>query len=175
MKKLIVSLLPGIFLIGYNIGTGSVTAMSKAGANFGLDLLWAILISCMMTYYLILVFSRYTMVTNQTFVQGIKEHIHPGLAILLLMSLSIIIISALIGILGIMSEILQVWSETVFPFIIPTVVWAILIGVGILVLLWIGNYSFFEKVLAVLVAIMGLAFITTALINFPSWSKLRKF
>jgi Mn2+/Fe2+ NRAMP family transporter len=37
------SIMPGIFLIGYNIGTGSLTAMSKAGANYGMDLLWAVL------------------------------------------------------------------------------------------------------------------------------------
>ncbi|MBW2567067.1 MAG: divalent metal cation transporter, partial [Deltaproteobacteria bacterium] len=43
MPQLFASLLPGIFLIGYNVGTGSVTAMSKAGANFGTDLLWAVL------------------------------------------------------------------------------------------------------------------------------------
>ncbi|MDW3408218.1 hypothetical protein NQ262_21315 [Escherichia coli] len=26
---------PGIFLIGYSIGTGSITTMAKAGANYG--------------------------------------------------------------------------------------------------------------------------------------------
>ena len=31
-RQLVASLLPGIFLIGYNVGTGSITAMSKAGA-----------------------------------------------------------------------------------------------------------------------------------------------
>jgi Mn2+/Fe2+ NRAMP family transporter len=45
LRKIIASLLPGIFIIGYNVGTGSITSMSKAGANFGLDLLWAIAIS----------------------------------------------------------------------------------------------------------------------------------
>jgi len=78
-KKILVSVLPGIFLIGYNVGTGSVTSMSKAGANFGLDLLWTVLVSCLMTYYLILLFSRYTMVTKETVIQGIKKHIHPWL------------------------------------------------------------------------------------------------
>ena len=28
--------LPGIFLLGFNIGTGSVTAMAKAGATYGM-------------------------------------------------------------------------------------------------------------------------------------------
>jgi manganese transport protein len=31
--------LPGIFLLGFNIGTGSVTAMAKAGASYGMSLL----------------------------------------------------------------------------------------------------------------------------------------
>ncbi len=68
LKKIIASILPGIFLIGYNVGTGSVTSMSKAGANFGLDLLWTIFISCLITYYLISLFSRYTMVTGETII-----------------------------------------------------------------------------------------------------------
>jgi hypothetical protein len=44
-KQVLLSLMPGIFLIGYNIRTGSLTAMSKAGASFGCDLLWAVLLS----------------------------------------------------------------------------------------------------------------------------------
>jgi len=27
--------LPGIFLLGFNIGTGSITTMAKAGADYG--------------------------------------------------------------------------------------------------------------------------------------------
>jgi len=36
--------LPGIFLLGFNIGTGSITAMAKAGADYGMTLLWTILL-----------------------------------------------------------------------------------------------------------------------------------
>ncbi len=92
LKRVIASLLPGIFLIGYNIGTGSITSMSKSGANFGLDLLWAVLLSCLITYYLINLFSRYTMVTGETVIQGMKRHISPALVIILLTALSMIIL-----------------------------------------------------------------------------------
>ena len=37
--------LPGIFLLGFNLGTGSVTAMAKAGAEYGMSMLWAIVAS----------------------------------------------------------------------------------------------------------------------------------
>jgi Mn2+/Fe2+ NRAMP family transporter len=172
IKKVLLSVLPGIFLIGYNIGTGSVTAMSKAGANFGLDLLWAVLASCLITYYLIVLFSRHTMATGQTFVQSIKDHISPGLTVILLVSLSVIIVSALIGILGIIADVLQVWSFTTLHVFTPPVLWAFIVGTVTYIFLWNGNYFFFEKVLAVLVAIMGIAFIVTSIINFPTLNEL---
>jgi len=174
IKKILASVLPGIFLIGYNVGTGSVTSMSKAGANFGLDLLWTVLVSCIMTYYLIVLFSRYTMVTKETVIQGIKKHIHPGLAILLVAALCTIIVSALTGLLGIMADVMAEWSKAVLPSPISSLTWAIIFGVLIYALIWIGNYKLFEKILAILVAIMALAFIATMFINFPSLSELAK-
>ena len=49
LQKIIAILLafgPGIFAIGYTIGTGSVTSMIVAGSKFGMQLLWVLLLSC---------------------------------------------------------------------------------------------------------------------------------
>ena len=35
LSKALALFLPGIFLLGFNIGTGSVTSMAKAGATYG--------------------------------------------------------------------------------------------------------------------------------------------
>ncbi|MGS0524373.1 NRAMP family divalent metal transporter [Zobellia nedashkovskayae] len=137
-------------------------------------LLWTVLASCIVTYYLIVLFSRYTMVTGETAIQGIKKHIHPSVAIILLTALTIIIVSALAGLLGILADVMSVWSETVLPFELSSFFWAIFIGTLVYIVIWIGNYAFFEKILAVLVAIMGLAFVTTMFMNFPSFSDLMK-
>ena len=88
-RQLVASLLPGIFLIGYNVGTGSITAMSKAGAVFGMDLLWAVLLSCLMVYYLMSLCSRFTIVTGLTLIEGIRRYIHPGVAIFFLVGRSV--------------------------------------------------------------------------------------
>jgi len=43
LKKIWLTLLaigPGIFCVGYTIGTGSVTSMAKAGSDYGMQLLW---------------------------------------------------------------------------------------------------------------------------------------
>ena len=39
LKSTLALFLPGIFLLGFNIGTGSVTTMATAGANYGMSLL----------------------------------------------------------------------------------------------------------------------------------------
>ena len=174
IKTFIASIMPGIFIIGYNVGTGSVTSMSKAGANFGFDLLWTVLLSCVITWYLILHFSKYTMVTGETFIQGVKKHIHPALAIGMIIPLSLVILAALIGLLGIVANVLEVWSASFIDNGIASLWWAVIITVAIYCLLWIGNYGLFEKVLAILVAIMGIAFILTMCINFPSLLELGK-
>ncbi len=41
---------PGIFLIGYNIGTGSVTTMAVSGSSYGMTLIWPLLLSCLFTF-----------------------------------------------------------------------------------------------------------------------------
>jgi Mn2+/Fe2+ NRAMP family transporter len=43
---------PGLFLIGYNIGTGSITTMSKTGADHGMGLFWVLVLSSVFTYIL---------------------------------------------------------------------------------------------------------------------------
>lgn len=174
LKKLIASVLPGIFLIGYNIGTGSITSMSKSGANFGMDLLWAVLLSCLITYYLINLFSKYTMVTGETVIQGIKKHISPAMAIVLIVALSMIILAALMGVIGIIADVLNVWSETAFQLNISPTIWAVITAAIIYLVVYFGNYKSFEKILAVLVSIMGLAFIISMFIEFPSMGEIAR-
>jgi len=38
LSRTLALFLPGIFLLGFNIGTGSVTAMAKAGATYSMSL-----------------------------------------------------------------------------------------------------------------------------------------
>lgn len=76
--------LPEIFLLGFNIGTGSVTSMAKAGATYGMSLLWTIVASCLATFLMIDLYSRYTLVTGETALQAFRKHIHPVMGISLL-------------------------------------------------------------------------------------------
>lgn len=166
-RTLLSSVMPGVFLIGYNIGTGSLTAMSKAGANFGTDLLWAVLVSCLITWYLINFFSRFTMASGLTAMEAFRRHIHPAYAWLLWGGLTVIISSALMGMIGLLVDVLVVWCREVPGIEINRGVTGIGLAAVVLGLIWVGNTRRFEAMLGVMVALMGLAFVGSAIRFFP--------
>ena len=66
MLALVLAFGPGIFAIGYTIGTGSVTSMIVAGSRFGMQLLWVLLLSCFFSGVLIYVFGKFALFTGDT-------------------------------------------------------------------------------------------------------------
>ena len=154
--------LPGIFLLGFNIGTGSVTAMAKAGATYGMSLLWTIVFSCLATYFMINVYSRYTMVTGETALQAFKKHIHTAVGIFFIVALTTGVMGSVMGVMGIVADISHVWSKSFTSNGIPAVYFAAFFITLVYFIFWNGETQFFERALAVIVAIMSLSF----LINF---------
>ncbi|MGY0595322.1 MAG: divalent metal cation transporter, partial [Paraglaciecola chathamensis] len=64
--RAILSFGPGLYGIGYTIGTGSVTAMIVAGSTFGMQLLWVLLLSCLFSGVLIYAYGNFALVTGET-------------------------------------------------------------------------------------------------------------
>ncbi|MFK7970362.1 MAG: divalent metal cation transporter, partial [Bacteroidia bacterium] len=111
MKKLLKFLLafgPGIFAIGYTIGTGSVTSMIVAGNSFGMDLLWVLFFSCLFSGVLIYVSGSYYLSTGETALYAVRNHLPWGkfLAIAIIATVGIGQWNSLIGILGITSNVI---------------------------------------------------------------------
>lgn len=167
MKKLIISILPGLFLIGFNIGTGSVTAMAKAGANYGMGLLWAVLLSCLVTYYLMYLYGKFTVVTGLTALQAFRKHIHPGVSIFLIVALGVNVSGGIMGVMGIVNDVLYEWSKQWTDGGISPLVWTSITAGAVYLLFLNGKTSTFEKVLSLIVAIMGVAFFVNFLILRP--------
>ena len=177
MKKLIKFLLsfgPGIFAIGYTIGTGSVTSMIVAGNDFGMDLLWVLFFSCLFSGVLIYVSGSYYLITGETALYAVKKHLPMGkaIAVAIILTVGIGQWNSLIGILGITSNVIFEILSLNFP-VLENYKYAVVLGLAILVigifysLLIKGNYSMFEKVLALFVSMMGLSFFFTLFFVLP--------
>lgn len=161
-------ILPGIFLIGFNIGTGSVTAMIKSGADFGMAMLWALVLSCLFTFFLIHMFGKFTIGSGLTFLQAIRKHIHPAVSIFFIVALGVNVSGSIMGVMGIASDVLQEWSKGWIDGGISSLIWASSITLFIIILFLLGNYETFKKALSIMVGLMALSFIANAIIMFPT-------
>ncbi len=169
---------PGLFLIGYNIGTGSITTMGMAGAQYGMTLLWALILSGVFTYILMVAFGHLTLVTGKTALHNFKNQI-PWvgniLAIYIMIALIMGELLALIGIMGIVSELIQEGIRLVSADqnLFVDTFWIILtISVLIFILLWKGQYKLFEKILTVFVILMVFCFVAVLIMVVPSFSAI---
>lgn len=166
-KKTLALFLPGIFLLGFNIGTGSVTTMAKAGADYGMTLLWTVLISCAATYVMIVTYGRYTLVTGETALQAFRKHIHPAMGIFFILALTAGVSGSVMGVMGIVADISYEWSKTFFPEGIAPIYWAMFFIALVYFIFWRGRTEVFERALAVIVAIMAACFVLNFFILMP--------
>jgi len=184
MKKFIAFLLsigPGIFCIGYTIGTGSVTSMSKAGSLYGSQLLWVLSLSCVFSWTLMEAYGRYAVVTGRTAVNSFKTELKFGkpLAIALVVGIVIGQWNSLSGIVGLSSSAFYEITRLIAPSLPEENYWVVLsIAIIILAILYIllivGKYSFFEKILIIFVTIMGISFIISMFIVLPNPLEIAK-
>jgi Mn2+/Fe2+ NRAMP family transporter len=159
--------LPGIFAVGSNIGTGSITAMAAAGASYGMSLLWTILISCLATYYMICIYGKYTLVTGETALQAFRKHIHPAMGIFFIVALTAAVSGSMMGVMGIVADISFEWTKTVMDGGIAPIYFAIFFIIVVDFVLWRGKTQFFQRALAVTVSIMGICFLINFFIMMP--------
>ncbi len=165
--KFLALFLPGIFLLGFNIGTGSVTAMAKAGADYGMTLLWTIVASCLCTFFMINLYGRYTLVTGETALEAFRKHIHPGVGIYFIVALTAGVCGSVMGVMGIVADICYEWSKTMVDGGIKPIYFAAFFVCLVYFIFWNGRTEFFQRSLAVIVAVMSACFLINFFIMMP--------
>jgi manganese transport protein len=163
------SIAPGLFLIGYNIGTGSITTMASSGAAYGLTMIWPLLLSCIFTYFLIMLFGRFTSITGLTILTTFRKYFGVGITVFVLISLLISEWVSCMGVMGVVTQVVQEWSRplTRSGNGFSPIITALIFGALLYYLFWNGQHKVFEKVLAVFVGIMGLSFVLTMFMVIP--------
>ncbi len=180
---LLLSVGPGIFCIGFTIGTGSITSMTKAGSMYGMQLLWVLFLSAFFSWVLMEAYGRYALVTGDTAMHAFRMNFRFGssIALITIIGISIGQMGSLTGILGISAnaiyEVIHLFfgspgrNENEYWYVLGL---AVIIIAAMYWLLSIGRYSFFEKVLVVFVTIMGISFFISMFITFPSVEEIAR-
>ncbi len=173
---------PGLFCLGFTIGTGSVTSMVKSGSMYGTDLLWVLAISAFFTWVMTEAYGRFGIMTGDTAIHGIKTRLKGGKvwAILLIIGLVVSQWISLSSILNITSNAVSEVLYMCIPGLPESAGYWIVLGMAIVIAgsIWIilnkGNYGVFEKILSALVTLMGLAFILSLFIELPEPGTIAK-
>lgn len=184
LRKIVLFLLgigPGIFAIGYTIGTGSVTSMIVAGSTYGMQLLWVLTLSCLFSWVLMEAYGRYYLVTGETALYAFRKRLKFGsiIAILIIIGITFGQWNSLIGILGISANAIVETLALFIPSIEGNEYWWVL-GIAITIIalmysiLWKGKYSIFEKILVFFVTLMGLSFLLSLFVILPDPAAIAK-
>lgn len=179
--RLLLAVGPGIFAIGYTIGTGSVTSMITTGGMYGTQLIWVIFLSSFFAWALMEGYGRLAVITGRTAINCFKTEFKYGKLLATLVIIGIVMgqWSALSGILGLTSNLIYEVVRIFIPTLWENNYWAVL-GIAVLIIiimysvLWGGRYSLFEKILIVLVTIMGLSFIVSMFVVLPPIEDIAK-
>lgn len=181
IKKWFQNIGPGTLVAAAFIGPGTVTLCTLAGVNFGMNLLWAMLLSIIATIVLQEMAARLGIVSQKGLSEVIREEIKQPF---FRQFITILILSAIVignasyeagnisgGILG-LETIFGRQDFYVLGFSIN--IFSFVIGLIAFVLLYIGNYKFLEKALVTLVLLMSVSFLITAIVTKPNVLEILK-
>ena len=154
---------PGMLVAAAFIGPGTVTTASIAGANFGFVLIWALLLSCIITFVLQEMSSRLGIVSGLGLSESLNQSIKNSTTKLCLMGLVVAAIGAgnaafeVGNITGAAIGLNQITGLSV-----PEC--TVFIGMITFTLLGTNAFKLIEPLLTVLVILMSLLFLVTMMI-----------
>lgn len=171
MRTRILNILFWSVLSAAFIGPGTITTAASAGTGFGYTLLWALVFSTIACIVLQEASARLTIASGKNLGQAIKHRFRNSLSGRFTGYL--ILISILLGCAAYEAgNILGGVAGASLILNISTVSLTLVIGTVAFLLLWFGSTKIIAQTLGVIVAVMGICFVTTAVIMKPSFASI---
>ena len=164
MKRFIQKLGPGLLFAGAAIGVSHLVQSTRAGADFGFGLLWALLLIHLVKYPFFQYGPRYASATGESLLEGYRK-LGKGVLIVygLLTSLTMFTIQAAVTIVtaGI--------ATSLFGDFISVKIWTVVILSVCFIILNIGKYRFLDVMMKVIIITLTLTtLIATAMAIYNS-------
>ena len=151
------------------VGAGDLATAGFAGSKLGVGILWAVLAGSFFKYVLSEGITRWQLATGQTLVEGAVDRLGRPVQYLFLGYLvvwSFLVAAALMSACGVASHaLLPLHSDPATGKIIHGILWS-LIGV---LMVRLGGYRLFEKVMRVCIGLMFCTVVVSAVRLAPDW------
>ena len=163
MKKILQISLGIVTSVGGFLEIGSVTTAAQAGAAFGYQLLWAILLGTLCLIFLVEMSGRLSAVSKHTIVEAMRERFGFPFFFIVLVGIVLVAFLVLIAELGGIGFSLQLLTGVGFPW------WAIPVSLLVWLLMWKGTFGLIENG-ASLLGLVTISFVVAAIRLHPDWS-----
>ena len=160
---------PAALIAAAFVGPGTITVCTLAGAASGYALLWALLLSIIATLILQGMAARLGLITGKDLSANMRDELAHN-KLLRGIVLAIVISAIVFGNAAYEAGNLAGGAVGLDLLLGEGRGYAAILGLLAFALLWLGNYQVLERVLVVLVTLMGLSFICVAIITDPDWS-----
>ncbi|MDC0371992.1 Nramp family divalent metal transporter [Flavobacteriaceae bacterium] len=173
MTKFLQKLGPGLLFAGAAIGVSHLVQSTKAGANFGFGLLWALLLINLIKYPFFQFGPRYAAATGESLLEGYNK-LGKGV----LKTYALLTIATMFTIQTAVTIVTAGIASTLFGSEVSMEIWSVIILSICFLLLLVGKYSLLDKMMKVIIIVLSLstlfavaaAFINST--NEPEWTQI---
>ena len=163
---LLALLAPGLLVAATGVGAGDLLTASYAGSHAGLALVWAVVLGCLFKWGLTEGLARWQMATDTTLLEGWSTRLGPWIRWVFLLYL--LVWSLATG--ASLSKACGVAGDGLLPIggrEQSQAFWTVIHSLAGLVLVWLGGFRIFERVMAALILAMFACVILSAALIGP--------
>lgn len=165
MKKIVQVGLGIVTGIGGFLEIGSVTTSAQAGAAFGYQLIWALVVGVLCLSFLVEMSGRFAAVSKHTVVDGLRDRFGFGFTSIVLVGVALVVLLVLMAELGGVSLAIEMATGIGFPW------WALPVLLVGWLLMWKTNFDVIENGSSIL-GLLTLCFAVAVHRLHPDWSSV---
>ena len=143
---------PGLLFAGAAIGVSHLVQSTRAGADFGWGLLWALVLSNLFKYPFFQFGARYALATHKSLLDGYAQLGKTYLWMFFFLSLA-----TMFTIQTAVTIVTASLASILFSFTLDLVTWTILITLICLFILWRGSFKILDKIIKWIIIILTLS------------------
>jgi Mn2+/Fe2+ NRAMP family transporter len=167
MKKLLQISLGIVTSVGGFLETGLIATSTQAGAAFGYQLIWAVVLGTICLIFLVEMSGRFAIASHYTIADGIRDRFGSNMFIVMLavtFIVNLMVLTAEIGGVSLALQFLTGWS---FQW------WAVPVAFAVWLLLWRGTFGMIEDGVSFL-GLLALSFVVAMVTMGPPWTEVAK-
>lgn len=166
-KEKLKALGPAAIVAACTLGPGTITTVSVAGASYGFQVMWILIIASLAAYFFQRPVVKFTVQTRMAAMEGIREYMGKGWAITLYVAL-------LLGAIAFQAGNFT-GAALALNFFLPSisvVAWVSILALMALTISWIGVYKLLENINRIFIGLMVGAFVLTVFVSGPSITEI---